>query len=144
MSAIAATLGIGSLAVAAIYYRFAMHMAASGGEFPLGEAAATLLLTMGGAVCPWVLLSASPPPRAARAPHRAMRLASRPPAALHLSRYACAEALPCSLGAYSWYLPSSGVPAHLRILLKVLHFAARVRAVACSQYLQGFPDVHHI
>ena len=54
MSAIAATLGIGSLAVAAIYYRFAMHMAASGGEFPLGEAAATLLLTMGGAVSPWV------------------------------------------------------------------------------------------
>ena len=60
MSAIAATLGIGSLAVAAIYYRFAMHMAASGGEFPLYEAAATLLLTMGGAVSP---------PSTIRAPH---------------------------------------------------------------------------
>ena len=52
MSAIAATSGIGSLAVAAVYYRFAMHMATTGGQFPLGEAAATLLLTLGGAVSP--------------------------------------------------------------------------------------------
>ena len=52
MSAIAATSGIGSLAVAAVYYRYAMHMAATGGAFPVGEAAATLLLTLGGAVRP--------------------------------------------------------------------------------------------
>jgi len=50
MSAIAATSGIGSLAVVAVYYRFAMHMASTGGQFPIGEAAATLLLTLGGAV----------------------------------------------------------------------------------------------
>ena len=49
-SAIAASLGISSLAVAAVYYRFVWNMHATGGEFPVAEAAATLLLTLGGAV----------------------------------------------------------------------------------------------
>lgn len=50
VSAIAASLGISSLAVAAVWYRFVWHLNDSGGEFPVGEAAATLLLTLGGAV----------------------------------------------------------------------------------------------
>lgn len=49
VSAIAASLGVISLAVAAVYLRFHWHMEA-GGEFPWAEAAATLLLTIGGAV----------------------------------------------------------------------------------------------
>lgn len=50
VSAIAASLGISSLAVAAVWYRFVWHLNDTGGEFPVGEAAATLLLTLGGAV----------------------------------------------------------------------------------------------
>ena len=49
VSAIAASLGVTSLAVAAVWLRFHWHMEA-GGEFPWAEAAATLLLTIGGAV----------------------------------------------------------------------------------------------
>lgn len=49
VSAIAASLGVTSLAVTAVYLRFHWHMQA-GGEFPWAEAAATLLLTIGGAV----------------------------------------------------------------------------------------------
>ena len=36
--------------MAAVYYRFVWNMNATGGEFPVAEAAATLLLTLGGAV----------------------------------------------------------------------------------------------
>ena len=50
MSAIAASLGISSLAVAAVWYRFVWHLNDTNGELPVGEAAATLLLTLGGAV----------------------------------------------------------------------------------------------
>lgn len=50
VSAIAASLGVTSLAVVAVYYRFAWHMDSSGGDFPWVEAAATLALTIGGAV----------------------------------------------------------------------------------------------
>lgn len=49
VSAIAASLGVTSLAVAAVWLRFHWHMEA-GGDFPWAEAAATLLLTIGGAV----------------------------------------------------------------------------------------------
>ena len=49
VSAIAASLGVTSLAVTAVYLRFHWHMQ-SGGEFPWAEAAATLALTIGGAV----------------------------------------------------------------------------------------------
>lgn len=50
-SAIAAFLGITSVAVGVVYYRFAWQLNASGGgDFPIGEAAATLLLTLGGMV----------------------------------------------------------------------------------------------
>ena len=52
MSAVAASLGVASLAVAAVYYRFVWHLQEAGGDFPMGEAAATLLLTLGGAVSP--------------------------------------------------------------------------------------------
>ena len=50
MSAIAASLGVTSLAVAAVYCRFSWHMDGSDGTFPWADAAATLLLTIGGAV----------------------------------------------------------------------------------------------
>ncbi len=50
VSAIAASLGVTSLAVVAVYFRFAWHMSSSGSEFPWVEAAATLALTIGGAV----------------------------------------------------------------------------------------------
>jgi beta-carotene 3-hydroxylase len=49
VSAIAASLGVTSLAVAAVWLRFHWHMEA-GGDFPWAEAAATLLLTIGGAI----------------------------------------------------------------------------------------------
>lgn len=49
-SAIAASLGVTSLAVAAVYLRFHWHMASGDGAFPWAEAAATLLLTFGGAI----------------------------------------------------------------------------------------------
>ena len=50
VSAIAASLGVTSLAVVAVYYRFAWHMSSGSGDFPWIEAAATLALTIGGAV----------------------------------------------------------------------------------------------
>jgi hypothetical protein len=49
VSAIAASAGVISLAIVAVYLRFYWHMEA-GREFPWVEAAATLLLTIGGAV----------------------------------------------------------------------------------------------
>lgn len=49
ISAIAASLGVTSLAIAAVYYRFAWHMDRTV-EFPWVEAAATLALTIGGAI----------------------------------------------------------------------------------------------
>ena len=49
VSAIAASVGVTALAIAAVYYRFSWHMR-DGAEFPTLEAVATLLLTIGGVV----------------------------------------------------------------------------------------------
>ena len=49
VSAIAASVGVTALAIAAVYYRFSWHMR-DGAEFPTIEAIATLLLTVGGVV----------------------------------------------------------------------------------------------
>ena len=50
-SAIAASLGVTVLAIAAVHYRFTWH-ARQGGEIPYAEAVATFLLTIGGVVSP--------------------------------------------------------------------------------------------
>jgi beta-carotene 3-hydroxylase len=49
VAAISASLGVTSLAVLAVHYRFAWHIN-NGGEFPFLEAALTMLLTFGGVV----------------------------------------------------------------------------------------------
>jgi beta-carotene 3-hydroxylase len=49
VAAISASLGVTSLAVLAIHYRFAWHIN-NGGEFPFLEAALTMLLTFGGVI----------------------------------------------------------------------------------------------
>jgi beta-carotene 3-hydroxylase len=49
VSAIAASLGVTALAIAAVHYRFSWH-ARDNGAFPTLEACATLLLTIGGVV----------------------------------------------------------------------------------------------
>ena len=49
IAAISASLGVTSLAILAVHYRFAWHME-NGGDVPWAEAAATILLTFGGVV----------------------------------------------------------------------------------------------
>jgi len=49
VAAISASLGVTSLAVLAVHYRFAWNLN-NGGEFPFLEAALTMLLTFGGVV----------------------------------------------------------------------------------------------
>ena len=49
VSAIAASVGVTALAIAAVHYRFSWHIR-DGAEFPIAEAVATLLLTVGGVV----------------------------------------------------------------------------------------------
>lgn len=49
IAAISASLGVTSLAILAVHYRFAWHMD-NGGEVPWLEAACTILLTFGGVV----------------------------------------------------------------------------------------------
>lgn len=49
IAAISASLGVTSLAILAVHYRFAWHMQ-NGGDVPYLEAAATILLTFGGVV----------------------------------------------------------------------------------------------
>jgi len=52
VSAIAASIGVTALAIAAVHYRFSWHVR-DGADFPTLEAVATLLLTVGGVVsCP--------------------------------------------------------------------------------------------
>ena len=49
VSAIAASVGVTALAIAAVHYRFSWHIR-DGAEIPIAEAVATLLLTVGGVV----------------------------------------------------------------------------------------------
>ena len=49
VSAIAASIGVTALAIAAVHYRFSWHIR-DGADFPTLEALATLLLTVGGVV----------------------------------------------------------------------------------------------
>lgn len=49
IAAISASLGVTSLAIVAVHYRFAWHMR-NGGDVPWAEAALTILLTFGGVV----------------------------------------------------------------------------------------------
>ena len=64
LAAIVASSGVTAMAISAVYFRFSWHMQ-NGSEFPMLEAAATLLLTFGGVVRPisfieyYVELSAS-------------------------------------------------------------------------------------
>ena len=58
VSAIAASLGVTALAIAAVHYRFSWH-AREGGAFPTLEACATLLLTIGGVVSTFVCRACS-------------------------------------------------------------------------------------
>lgn len=48
-AAVAATTGITAMAITAVYLRFTWHIK-EGADFPMLEAAATLLLTFGGVV----------------------------------------------------------------------------------------------
>ena len=49
VAAIAASAGVTAMAISAVYFRFTWNMR-DGSEFPMLEAAATLLLTFGGVV----------------------------------------------------------------------------------------------